>query len=402
MNPFVQSPCTRCGATVWIPTATGMAYCPQCQNPVQMSPGAQAAPAVPAQPSQPAIAATVAIPSMATPPGGPSAWGAPPAAVPSQQGAPPGGAQSFGGAFQQGFGAPQQPAPPTPAGNPFGGAPQQPSFGAPQQPSFGAPQQPSFGGAPQQPSFGGAPQFGGAPSNPYGAAPGGYASPGGFQQPAYAASAASKGGMLKVILPVIGVIAVACIGAIARSGVSNFARPGHRSLSSKNIDEHAADPDAMIRAAGELARDWRSDAVFSSININGLTTAGTVDLSNSSHTVTIEYFSPARVSSYIERERNDSIKKFTFTSSGIDYNTVWGVRRRVERPTATPTPTCGTRQLGAFLTQQGVPATADLHVQYDPQFSFAVNGALAWHVTSSAPVFDRWFDVGACTFLRGS
>lgn len=150
----------------------------------------------------------------------------------------------------------------------------------------------------------------------------------------------------------------------------------------------------MIRAAGEFARDWRSDAVFSSIDINGLTTAGTVDLSNSSHTVTIEYFSPARVSSYIERERNDSIKKFTFTSSGIDYNAVWGVRRRVERPTATPTPTCGTRGLGAPLTQQGVPATADLHVQYDPQFSFAVNGALAWHVTSSAPVFDRWFDAG--------
>ncbi len=382
MNPFVQSPCTRCGATVWIPTATGMAYCPQCQTPVQMSPGAQAAaPAVPAQPSQPAIAATVAIPSMATPPGGPAAWGAPPAAVPSQ-GAP----QSFGGAFQQGFGAPQQPAPPTPAGNPFGGAPQQPSFG----------------GAPQQPSFGGAPQFGGAPSNPYGAAPAGYASPGGYQQPAYAAPTASKGGMLKVILPVLGVIAVSCIGAIARSGFSNFARPGHRSLSAKNIDEHAADPDAMIRAAGELARDWRSDAVFSSININGLTTAGTVDLSNSSHTVTIEYFSPSRVSSYIERERNDSIKKFTFTSSGIDYNTTWGVRRRVERPTATPTPTCGTRQLGAFLTQQGVAPTADLHVQYDPQFSFAVNGALAWHVMSTAPALDRWFDVGSCTFLRGS
>ncbi len=395
MNPFVQSPCQRCGATVWIPTATGMAYCPQCQTPAQLQPGAQSA--APAQPAQPAIAATMAIPSMATPPGGPSAWGAPPAAV-SAQGGPPGGAQPFS-AFQ--------PPPPTPAGDPFG-APQQGGFGgAPQQGGFGgAPQQGGFG-APQQGGFG-APQQGGfgAPASPYGAAPsapGGYGAPGGFPQAGYPMPApASRGGMLKILLPAIGVIALACIASLASLGAKNFARPGHRSLSAYSIDEHAADPDAMIRAAGELARNWRSDAVFSSININGLTTAGTVDLGNSSHTVTIEYFSPARASSYLESERRDAIKKFTFTSSGIEYATMWGVRRRVERPTPTPLPTCGTRQLGAFLTQQGVPATADLHVQYDPQFSFAVNGALAWHVTATAPVFDRWFDVGACTFLRGN
>ena len=35
MNPFVQSPCPRCGTAVWIPTATGMAYCPQCQTPMR-------------------------------------------------------------------------------------------------------------------------------------------------------------------------------------------------------------------------------------------------------------------------------------------------------------------------------------------------------------------------------
>lgn len=205
--------------------------------------------------------------------------------------------------------------------------------------------------------------------------------------------------MLKVILPVIGVIAVACLGAMAKSGLKSFASPGHRSLSAYNIDEHAADPDAMIRAAGELARSWRSDAVFSSININGMRTGGTVDLSNSSSTVTVEYFSPSRVSSYLERERRDSIKKYTFTSSGIDYRTTWGVRRRVERPTPTPTPVCNTRSLGALLAQQGVAPTTDLHVQYDPQFSFAVGGALAWHVM--APSVDRWYDAGTCMFLRG-
>ena len=395
MNPFVQSPCPRCGTAVWIPTATGMAYCPQCQTPVSQQPGAQAAPAQPAAPGQApaAFAATVAIPSMATPPSGSAGWGSPPNAVPSQ-GAPQGGAQSFGGAFQQGFGAPQQP-PATPAGNPFGGAPQAPNsaFGAPSgQGAFGAPQGQAAFGAPSGQGGYGAPPM----QNPYGA-------PAGFPQQAYQApAAASRGGMLKMIVPVIGMIAVACFGAIAKSGLRNFSRPGHRSLSAKNIDEHAADPDAMIRAAGELARDWRNDAVFSSININGMSPSGTVDLSNSSHTVTVEYFSPSRVSSVLESERRDSIKKFTFTSSGIDYNTVWGVRQRVEHPMPTPTPACNTRQLGSILTSQGVPASADLHVQYDPQFAFAVNGALAWHVMSSSPTMDRWFDVGACTFLRGN
>jgi hypothetical protein len=172
-------------------------------------------------------------------------------------------------------------------------------------------------------------------------------------------------------------------------------------LSSYNITENAADPDAMIRSAGELARSWRSDAVFSSINILGMRTDGTVDLTSSSNTVMVEYFSPARVSSFLERERRDSIKKYSFTRTGINYNTTWGVRRRVERPVATPTPTCGARQLGAVLAAQGVPPTASLHVQYDPQFAFAVNGALAWHVTSSNPAIDRWYDVGSCTFLRG-
>ncbi len=404
MNPFVQSPCPRCGTSVWIPTATGMAYCPQCQTPVSQQPGAQAAPAQPAAPAQspPGFAATVAIPSMATPPGGSSGWGSPPSAVPSQ-GTPQGGAQPFGGGFQPGFGAPQQP-PATPAGNPFGGAPQAPNsaFGAPQgQGGFGAPQGQGASGAPQGQGAYGAPQGQGA----YGAPPAqaGYGVQAGFPQAAYQApAAASRGGMLKMILPAIGAIALACVAALARSGVRNFARPGHRSLSSYNIEERSADPDAMIRAAGELARNWRNDAVFSSININGMSPSGTVDLSNSSHTVTVEYFSPSRVSSYIERDRRDSIKKFTFTSSGIDYNTVWGVRQRVDHPTPTPTPACNTRQLGTILTSQGVPASADLHVQYDPQFAFAVNGALAWHVMSSSPTMDRWFDVGACTFLRGN
>ena len=82
MNPFVQSPCQRCGATVWIPTATGFAYCPQCNPPAQMQPGAaQAQAPSSAQGGQAAIAATVAIPQMATPPGGAAAWGAPPTPV---------------------------------------------------------------------------------------------------------------------------------------------------------------------------------------------------------------------------------------------------------------------------------------------------------------------------------
>jgi hypothetical protein len=374
MNPFIQSPCQRCGATVFIPTATGVGYCPQCHTPAQLQPGN---PANAPMAHQEAIPATVAIPAMATPQGyatgAPSPWGAPPAAVSSQA-----------GGFPQGFGQAGSP----PQNSPFG-APQhqQGGFGAPQQHQqggFGAPQQQGGFGAPQQQGGFGVPAGYNLPPGM-----GGY----GQQAPPKTASAA------RFLVPIIGLFVLVCVASFAIVGARALSKTG---LKKYDIEAEHADPDAAIRAAGDIARGWQPDAVFQSINIVGMRTDGTVDLSNSSNSILVEYFSLARVSSFVEAQRRDSIKKITFRSTGATHNIVWGVRRRVERPSATPFALCTARQLGALLAQQGVPPTALLTVQYDPQFALAVNGAFAWHVTSSAPVLDRWYDAGSCTFLRGN
>jgi hypothetical protein len=88
VNPqFVQVPCGKCGATVWISPAAGVGYCPQCHTPNSLPPGG-------AQAAQPGAY------------GGQGAQGAQPGAygAPQQPGA-------YGQPGQQpgGFGQPGQP-----------------------------------------------------------------------------------------------------------------------------------------------------------------------------------------------------------------------------------------------------------------------------------------------------
>lgn len=84
MNPqFVQIPCVKCGATVWISPAAGVGYCPSCHTPNSMpaggAPQAQAA----APQGQAAFAATMVAPSGGAPgygqPQGQQQWGQQPA-----------------------------------------------------------------------------------------------------------------------------------------------------------------------------------------------------------------------------------------------------------------------------------------------------------------------------------
>jgi hypothetical protein len=42
MHGFVQTPCVKCGTTVWISPAAGVGYCPSCQTPNQIPAGAGA------------------------------------------------------------------------------------------------------------------------------------------------------------------------------------------------------------------------------------------------------------------------------------------------------------------------------------------------------------------------
>lgn len=273
MNPFIPNPCSRCGATVWIATSTGVGHCPQCQTPAWIPPG-----------SHPGVA------------------------------------------------APPYPAP-------------------------------------------------------------------GVQPPATAPVAPRRRGLtVALLLTLLGVVALVCVVKIMRHG--------RRSLNEVGVTERAADPAVMIRASGELAREWRSDAVFRSILIHGMRTDGTVDLSNPENVVYVVYFSPSLAASAVAGERDDSGRQFTFRSSGLNYVPCpWAMMFSPnETPSYTETrvPGCSTPRLGASLASQGATPTAEFEVTFGPDMlSYEGSGALDWKVSSMNPSIERWYDANTCAFLRG-
>jgi hypothetical protein len=62
VNQFVQTPCPKCGAVVWIAPALGTGFCPSCHTQTSLPQGAAAAPAAPAYgaPAAPAYGAPAA------------------------------------------------------------------------------------------------------------------------------------------------------------------------------------------------------------------------------------------------------------------------------------------------------------------------------------------------------
>lgn len=337
MNQFMLVPCPKCGNQVHVAPAAGIGYCPKCMSQVPIPPG-----------------------------------GAPMASFGAPGGAP-------GMPAQPGYGAP-------PGGAP--GMPAQPGYGAPAGGAPGMPAQPGYGGPGYGPPPAGMPGAPGAPGMGAYGMPGGFGAMGGAKKPPVAA-----------IFGSVALAVVASVGYGVFRAVIRPSRPGHVSLSSVGIDEKTADPDKMIAAVRPLAKKWRADAELYSINILGLRTTGTVDLSEGGSVVTIEYFSPAAVSSPSTTVRKDSIKKFIFNSAGVDYSAIWGVRERQSNVAPTPVPSCTAKQVAAALAGKGLKAGKTAHLNLDPTFSFATK-ELSWHAMADEPKLDAWYSIATCAVTK--
>lgn len=198
MSPFVQYPCQRCGAAVWISTATNVGQCQQCHAPMHLQAGGvqSAGPAAVAPSVQPMP------PPMGAPPaqGGAGAWGAP-----------------AGPYAASGFGVSQ-------AGHPYAGGP---VSGMSQGPwgSAGSPQGAAHGAQGYFPQGvpGGLPSAGtGSPNPPK-----------------------SGGGASKVILALIGLCGLACLGALAAGPLKRLAGATERPCEGPDnwgtvVNEHPA------------------------------------------------------------------------------------------------------------------------------------------------------------------
>lgn len=256
--------------------------------------------------------------------------------------------------------------------------------------------QPMGGQPPGMQPMGGQPPGGQPPGmQPMGAPPMGGQPMGGMQIPqmgmgAVAFTPPSKG---RMFLGVAGAILVALASSGFYFAKSKLMGPGKfkANYSAVGLDADKADADKMITSVAGLAKKWRSDAIWWSVNFQEVHADGTVNVSNGA---VVEYISPSRVGSAAKKVRQDGIKKFQFGPSVIDYTQQWDALNQwkgVEEPTA---PSCGIRELMKKLGPKGLKGDKTVRVTFDPQWDWGEDQV--WHVIGTDPKIDARYSMKNC------
>lgn len=280
-----------------------------------------------------------------------------------------------------------------------------------QQPGMGA-----FGAAPGMPAQAQQPQQWGAPPPVAGQGPAPGAAFGqppqaGFGAPAAPAHAAGAGkvhiplplglklpismggGMgFKIIGGVVLAIALAVGGFILKS---KFTTPkGMLSYSSLGLAKGKPDADAMYTSVAKPASKWKKDAMFWSLNYQAVRADGTVDVSKGAEVV---YVSPSASGSHAKSVRNDSIKKYGFSSAGVNHKNKWGFTDVVEGIEAHPEPKCKVKDVVALLAKDGgLTGGKTVRITFDPKFA----DYYAWRVIGSDPKIDALYSWEDCSIIK--
>jgi hypothetical protein len=158
------------------------------------------------------------------------------------------------------------------------------------------------------------------------------------------------------------------------------------------LSPSAPDGDKMITSVAGFATKWKKDAVWWSVNYQAVKADGTVDVSKGAQ---VEYISPSKVQSASKKVREDSIKKFTFGSSNVDFSKQWDATNQWKNVVPPPTPTCTLKQVMASLASKGVTGNKTVRVTFDPQFQ-NVN-VPTWHVIGQDPQIDAYYSMADCS-----
>lgn len=275
-------------------------------------------------------------------------------------------------------------APASPGAQPNYGAPSaQPNYGAPgAQPNYGAPgAQPNYGAPGAQPNYGGAQ----APN---------YGMPAGM--PNYSAASGSSG--FPVFRAIGGAAAALLIGALSIGGwyfKSYFFGGGGKGkigYGQMGFTKDKADGDLMITNVAGLATKWKKDAVWWSANYQAVRSDGTVAVEKGA---VVEYVSPSKVQSPSKKLREDSIKKFQFGPSGIDFSKKWNATNQWKNVVPPPQPQCSIKRLTAALAAKGLTGDKTVRITFDPQFQ-NVN-VPTWHVIGKDPQIDAYYSHVDCS-----
>jgi hypothetical protein len=191
----------------------------------------------------------------------------------------------------------------------------------------------------------------------------------------------------------IGGAVLAVIAAVGVGVVKTFVlgKKGHASVKSLGTDAKSADIDKLISGTKELAKKWRSDAVFYEIAANGVKKDGTVDLSDGN--VVVTFVSAKGVTSSSNAQRTDSVKKFSINGDDVNYQAKWNVKKPWSGFSPTPEPTCSASKLAKKLAEDGFGGKGSM-LAINPR----ITDVPAWHAVWDKE--SRWFDLETCKELK--
>ena len=179
------------------------------------------------------------------------------------------------------------------------------------------------------------------------------------------------------------------------SGTSKLEDEARAEVKKLGTKYEAANPNTLIKNLKKRAKKWRKDARFYAFHINGLKNNGTIDLSKSGN-MTVEFFSPALISSSKKSKRDKAMRKYVVGKYKVEEE-VWGVDKRYDKDIpATPTPKCKFKKVGKFLKKKGMKKKKQTaSVSLDPKWANLTKG-LKFNINVSKPKLHLKLDIHSC------
>jgi hypothetical protein len=222
----------------------------------------------------------------------------------------------------------------------------------------------------------------------------------GWQQsvPGFAGGISRK----KIVGGIAGAIVIAALGVGGTIVKNKYMGPKGKTVASWSklgIDGGKANPDELIGAVSGMARKWKKDAAWWSINVMGVRPDGTVDLKNGG-IAKVEYISPSGVASKAKSRRKDSVKEFNFNARGVKADKIIGARKPWENVVLPSAPTCTVAELVATLRDRGF-ADGTVRISFNPSTAFA-SGGYHWRVWSDAAPLAGFYSMDDCSFVKAA
>ncbi len=214
-------------------------------------------------------------------------------------------------------------------------------------------------------------------------------------------AAAMSAGSGMPVLRTIGMILVVVV--VGGGGVGyallkdRFIAPkGKSTYGSLSLDSKRPDGDQMMTSVAKPAQKWKKDAYWWSTNFQAVRADGTVDVGKGA---SVEYISPSRVTQASKSMREDSIKKFVFTSSNVDHSQKWNATNQWKNVSPPALPQCTIKQLASALAAEGLTGDKTVRISFDPQFDWRQEQV--WRVIGTDPKIDARFSMTTCEKLTG-